>query len=456
MRPRSALFEDQRLAAAEIVRRRQVAVFLEPGRGKTAATLTALCDLGKFRTLVLAPARVADTVWHAEAAEWEHLRRLRVLPATGDQAQRRGVLESGCDVVVLSYDNFPWLLSRYDASQFFDAVVFDELDYMKSADAVRFRRFRGSVRHIPVRVGLTGTPVGNHLLDLWAEMYMVAGEKPLGPTKGEYVARYFAPGAVVNGRVVTWTPHAYAQREIEQRVRPYAFTLPPSPDAPRLPEVRVKTVALRLPARVEEQMDELHESFKTELDSGEELFTYTSAAASVKLRQMASGAVYHSPPDALGAPPPEKRTWEAVHAEKLLALQDLVGELQGEPLLVFYWFQHERDRLLAHFQGKARELDGAAAIAAWNRREVEVLLAHPASAGHGLNLQGGGHHAYWYTLPESLTKWMQGNGRLARHGQRSPVVFAHVPVAGRVDRRAVDRISRKDAVQAQLLEATRL
>jgi hypothetical protein len=452
MRPRSALYSYQRESARLKVEAKQIANFLEPGYGKTAATLTAIHDLGRPRTLVLAPARVADTVWDAEAAQWEHLSNMDVRAATGDREQRLAVLASNADVVTLSYENFPWLLDQLDVRKRFQCVVFDELSRMKNVNTVKFRRFRGAVRDIPFRFGLTGTPVGNHLIDIWGEMYMVAGEKPLGPTKGEFVGRYFAPGARNSrGDIVSWRPHPYAQKEIEQRIKPYAFTLV-SGDAPPMPEPRLHRIEVELPAEVERMSAEMAADLTTKLESGTDLYTFSENAAAMKVRQLASGAVYTDPPTKLGEPR-GPRKWEVVHGRKVAALEELVNELQGQPLLVFYWFQHERDRILAAFKGRARELRTAADIGAWNAGQVEILLAHPASAGHGLNLQHGGHHICWFTLPWSLELWKQANGREVRQGQKSPYVMLHLLMAGRADEKVLDVLWKKSAVEDQLLQA---
>lgn len=453
-RPRSALYSYQAESARLKVAAKQIANFLEPGYGKTAATLTAIHDLGRPRTLVLAPARVADTVWHAEAAQWEHLRSMSVVPATGNRAQRLQVIHSPAQVVTLSYENFPWLLDTIDVRKRFECIVFDELSRMKNVNSVKFRRFRGAVQSIPYRFGLTGTPVGNHLIDIWGEMFMVAGEKPLGPTKGEFVARYFSPAARNSrGDIVSWRPLPGAQREIEQRIKPYAFTLV-SGDAPPMPEPRLNKIFIDLPDEVERMSAELESELVTKLESGTDLYTFSITAAATKVRQMASGAVYTEPPTNLGEPRPAgPKKWETVHTRKISALEELVSELQGQPLLVFYWYQHERDRILAAFPGRAKELDSAARIEQWNRGQVEILLAHPASAGHGLNLQRGGHHICWFTLPWSLELWKQANGRLVRQGQPNPYVMLHLLLAGRSDAKVLDVLWKKSAVEDQLLTA---
>lgn len=442
MRPRSKLFPYQTAAATKMVAAKQVACLLEPGLGKTGATLTALHDLGRPKTLVLAPARVAESVWHTEAARWEHLAGLRVVPLVGHPDKRTALLMSGrWDVVVISYENLAWLLDTIDLPATFQAIVFDELSKMKSPGSTRFRRLRKIIHRIPVRLGLTGTPVGNHLLDLWGEMYMVAGDKPLGPTFGEFQARYFFPTAKVNQIPVGWKPHPHSQREIEQRIRPYAFTLSAA-DAPPLPELRVNVIDVPLPEHVVEASRNLATELTTQLDSGTDLFAFSSTTAAMKVRQMMGGAVYTN-----------GETWEHVHGMKLQVMEELVGELQGQPALVFYWFKHEAERLLAHFKGRARTLSSQRDIDAWNRGEVELLLLHPASAGHGLNLQHGGHTCIWFTLPWSLEMWKQSHGRLIRHGQKSPYVMSHVLEAGPADERVLKALRRKETVEDEVLAA---
>lgn len=442
MRTRDQLYPYQAEAAARMYRAKQLACFLEPGLGKTATTLTALHDLGRPKTLVLAPARVAESVWHAEAAKWEHLKGLRVVPCVGTAERRTAIVMGGkWDVLVLSYENLSWLFDTFKPTMLFKAIVFDELSKMKSAGTTRFMRMRKIIRQFEFRFGLTGTPVGNHLMDIWGEMYMVADEKPLGPTFTEFQHKYFVPTAKVNNIPVGWKPLSYSQREIEARIKPWAFTLK-ADTAPALPELRVNQIPVTLPTVAEEQMKTLVNELCVQLDSGTDLFAFSSTTAAMKARQMVGGAVYT-----------EGTNWEHIHGAKLMALEEVVAELQGQPCLVFYWFKHEAERILKHMGPRARTLSGQKDIDAWNRGEVEVLLLHPASAGHGLNLQAGGHHAIWYTLPWSLEMWKQSHGRLIRHGQASPYVVSHVLCAGPLDERVLKALHRKGAVEGELLDA---
>lgn len=437
-----------------MVTAKELACFLEPGLGKTGLTLTALHDLGRPRTLVLAPARVAREVWHAEAAQWEHLRGLRVVPAVEQGVRKHlhaSVLCKTNTVVVAAYENLPFLLDAFDLEKHFQAIVFDELSKMKSPGATRFRKLRSVLPKIPIRLGLTGTPVGNHLIDIWGEMYCIAGAKPLGPSVTEFQYRYFRPKARKGHIVLSWETLPGSEAEIHKRIKPYAFTLRPT-DAPKLPELRVNEIRVPLPARVAEMSRELAQELSTQLASGKDLTAFSGVVANMKVRQMAGGAVYLDPPTVLGEPPPKHRGVEHVHDEKLEALAELADELQGQPMLVFYWFKHERDRLLKRFK-QAVSIDEKDAIARWNRGEIEMLLLHPASAGHGLNLQHGGHNIAWFTLPYSLEMWKQGNGRAVRHGQKSPWVSAHVLLAGRADEVVLSALHRKRDVEDALLEA---
>lgn len=454
MRPRSALFGYQSVAAQRMAVAKQMACFLEPGLGKTVSTLTALHDLGRPRTLVLAPARVAREVWHTEAAQWEHLKGLRVAPAVEVGVRKNlhaRVLCKSDTVVVAAYENLPFLLDSFNLEKHFQALVFDELSRMKTPGATRFRKLRSVLPKIPIHLGLTGTPVGNHLIDIWGEMYCIAGAKPLGPSSVEFTYRYFRPKARRGHVVMSWEALPGSEAEIHRRIKPYAFTLKPS-DAPKLAELRINPIRVSLPPRVEEMSRELAEDLVTQMESGVELTAFSGVVANMKIRQMVGGAVYLDPPTVLGEPPPKCRGVEHVHDNKIEALADLADELQGEPLLVFYWFKHERDRLLKRFKN-AVSIDEKDAMARWNRGEIEMLLAHPASAGHGLNLQHGGHNIAWFTLPYSLEMFKQAHGRLVRHGQKSPFVNAHVLLAGRADDVVLSALHRKRGVEDALLEA---
>lgn len=441
----------------------RLAVLLEPGYGKTVVALTALADLGALPALVVAPAQVARRTWQVEAAEWEHLRDLVVEPIVGDPERRVQLLRGANHVEVVSYENLLWLTDCVDVERRYRAIVFDELSKMKSAGSRRFRRGadrRSRAARVPVRLGLTGTPVGNHLLDLWGELYTVAGPLALGPTFSGYQQQYFQPGAYVNGRPVSWVLQGMVQRgkawthtsrsrdverEVHRRAAPWCYALPPQPEV-RVPPVRVNPIRVEMPEAALRATAELRRQLVTYLDDGLEVEALSAGARAIKLRQIAGGAVYG-----------EGREWGPIHDAKLDALDDLLDELQGEPLLLFYWFRHERDRIAQRLGRRgavfAAAPDSPRWMEAWCGRELEVLLAHPQSAGHGLNLQSGGHNVGWYTIPWSRELLKQGCGRLARTGQRAPWVTSHVFLCGDVDERVLVALDQKRETEEALVDS---
>jgi hypothetical protein len=422
-----------------------VAVLLRPGHGKTALTLTALHDSWAFPALVVAPARVVESVWKQEGAIWDHLAGLRIVPLTGTSSKRLAALERHGDVEVISYENLPWLLDTVDARARYEAIVFDELSKMKHPGTKRFKRLRHVVESIRYRVGLTGTPVGNHLLDLFGEMYCVAGEKPLGPTLTRFRDTYFKPVKYRGMVPVKWALQSPAgEAEIFARCAPYTFTLPEQP-AVRTPPVNVNRIALDMPQDVLVEIADLERDLHVQFDNGVDLVALEASTVATKLRQYAGGAVYVNP----------AHDYVVRHTEKIDATLDLLDELQGEPAVIFYWYQHERERLLEALKG--REVgDGPspANLAAWNERKLEALLLHPQGAGHGLNLQAGGSTIIWYTLPWSHELWVQANGRVARQGQRAAAVTAHVLVCGETDKRVLAALSSKGKTESRFMEAT--
>jgi len=445
LRDRSDLFAYQRQAVAEMVIARQLACFLEPGWGKTIITLTALSDLICSRVLVLAPAMVVETnVWGKEAVRWRHLRGVTIRPILGTADQRDAVLQRSITknemtLDVISYENFVWLTEAIDLAKY-DAIVIDELSKMKHPGTVRFRRFRNRAMKIPIRFGLTGSPVGNKLEDIWGEMFAVCGEKPLGPSKTAFLMQHFNQYPITR-QIAGWRPRPTTAKEIQARIKPYSFTLSPQ-DAPVMPELRVNTIETPMPERARLLSEELAHEMRVELENGVTLAALPDSSLAMKIRQITGGAVHTG-----------GGKWVAVHEGKLDAVQNIVDELQGEPAILFYWYTHELERLVARFG--AVNVQDRDAVERWNRREIPLLVAHPQSAGHGLNLQHGGHNAIWFSLPWSLEMWQQSNGRLVRHGQKSPVVVAHVPLAGPSDRVVLEALTRKDSIQTALMEAVR-
>lgn len=432
---------DYQMEAIDRMKQGQLALLAEMGLGKTRCTLHAL-NRQSVRALVVAPALVVDTdVWGAEAEKWLP-GDVKVRALTGPPEKRLRTLElppfAPTSIDTVSYENLLWLLDIVALETRYDAIVFDELSKMKHPGTGRFRRMRApGPSSIETRFGLTGTPVGNHLLDLWGEMFMVAGAAPLGPRFVDYKMKWFYP---TDYQCRTWELKAPGFRDaIIESIKPWAFC--PKVKLVGMPEFRINRINVPLPSYVHKDLDALAEDLVLRLPQ-EDIAVLSASARAVKARQLISGAVYLRPGD---------DTYEEVHTAKLDALKEHVEQLQGEPTICFYWFKHERDRLLRRFP-RAREVEDSTSIRDWNAGRIELLLAHPASAGYGLNLQAGGHRMVWYTLPWSLEMWRQSCARLVRLGQRSPFVIADVLLGGLLDTKVLDVLGQKEVVERAVLE----
>ena len=435
LRPLSSLRDYQPQAIDRIVADRQVAVLLKPGLGKTVCALSALVRLGPNCTLVTAPAQVVESeTWSQEAARWEHTRHLRVVEVYGSVAQREKLLAGTPwpDLIVISYENLIWLTDRMPRD-LFDALVMDELDKLKHPGTKRFKRMRsGWLLNIPIRIGLTGTPVGNAYQDLFGEMFMVAGPAAgLGRTKEEFLCRYFQQIPMPGAKFLKWTlkPDGSAE-EIKRLIKPHAFSLNARLAESELPQVIDNPIDLKMPPHLLEQEKTLRREFELELASGKTITALNNSSLAQKIRQLSSGAVYVAGPEV------SPRPWEETHRLKIDALSNLKDELQGEPLLVFYWYQHERARLIRDLG--AEDLDvSRAGIQRWQRGEIPFAIAHPLSKGYGVDgLQHGGSNIAWMALPWGRRNlYDQANARLARKGQKQPRCVSHVLNVGKLDRR---------------------
>jgi SNF2 family DNA or RNA helicase len=432
-----------------VERQGRQAVLLKPGLGKTICALTAKRRLGVRRTLVAAPAQVVESeVWSQEARAWAHTAGLCVTEIHGTPEQRELKLMLGSDVDVVSYPNLIWLTDRIKRG-YYDAVIYDELSKMKHPGTKKFKRMRAWAKDIPVKLGLTGSPMGNHWQDLWGEMYSVAGKAALGPTKEQYLDTYFKQIRHGDGRPVWELRQDGSAERIRERIRPWAFSVNPKVAAAELPEVLTIPHQLKLPAGVLARELELRTRLETELESGTTIWALNSSKLAMAIRQFASGAVYTGETG-------ESHLWEELHHVKLEAMADIIDELQGEPLLVFTWFKHEVARIQKRWPAAELLTGSAEQVARWNRKEIPILLAHPMGSGHGLNLQYGGSSVFWYTLPWSRELFDQGNGRVARIGQPDKFVTAHLPLAGAIDKRVWSALQQKGEDEASILEATAL
>jgi len=437
--------------------------------GKTVITLTAIFKLlydyfTVDRVLVIAPKYPATETWPREIMKWDHLRGLTYAVAVGDVKKRIAALQQGADITIVNVDVIPWLVDYYKRRWPFDCVIIDELSRFKSMKVwwKALRRVRNYITRI---IGLTGTPAPNGLIDLWPQMYLLDGGKALGPTVTGYREQYFRASKYINGRPVDWVPKPDAETQIYSRLEGLCVSMM-SDDYLQLPErldvrhdIALPPEALAKYRQMERDMllpyiiadrEGLHQtdpaspvmSSGMRYDSGDGYISAGSAGILAnKLLQMTGGTVYDS----------EGRT-ALLHDAKLDALEELIAEANGQPVLVFYGYKHELARIKKRFPG-AVEVREPGAVERWNRGEIPVMLAHPASAGHGLNLQEGGHIAVWYSLPWSLELYQQANKRLHRMGQKSTVLIHHLVAAGTIDERVLEVLSGKAETQYGLLSA---
>lgn len=435
--------EYQERAIKRVEDQERVGLFLDMGLGKTVITLTAVRDLiddfAVARVLVIAPKRVAEDTWSRESEKWDHLQGLRVARVLGGPADRRKALEQDADVYVIGRDNVCWLVEHLGAHWPFDMVVIDELSSFKSPQAKRFKALRKVMPRVRRVVGLTGTPSPNGLMDLWAEVYLLDQGERLQKTIGAYRELYFKPGAS-NGHVVyQWIPRRGSAEKIEKLLEDLCVSMSAA-DYLQLPDRIDNEIRVRLTGEELQQYRQMEQEQILQLEGDEAVVALSAAAVMTKLLQMANGAVYT-----------EGGGVHRIHRQKLEALQEIL-EAAGEPVLVFYSFRHDLDAIMEAVP-EARILEGPEDIAAWNRGEIPVLLAHPASVGYGLNLQQGGHVIVWYGLTWSLELYQQANARLHRQGQEKPVIVHHLIAEGTVDEQVLKALKAKDTSQAALLAA---
>lgn len=436
--------EYQRYAIQRIVEQPACGLFLDMGLGKTVITLTAIVELMHDRfevgkVLVIAPKKVAEETWATEAQKWEHTRHLRIAKVLGSALQRRAALESAADVYVINRENVEWLVEHYGRKWPFDMVVIDELSSFKSNTARRFRALRRVRPLIKRIVGLTGTPTPNGLIDLWPQIYLLDQGERLGKTITGYRDRYFKPGRRDGHIVYDWIPKPEAPERIYEKLADLCVSMR-AQDWLQLPERVDVEVTVRLAPEAWEVYRQLERDLLLPLE-GEVITADTAGVLTNKLLQLANGAVYD-----------QRRGVHEIHDAKLEAMEELVEQANGKPLLVFYAYQHDLTRLRARFP-QAQTMDEPGIVERWNRRNVPILLAHPASAGHGLNLQAGGNHIVWFGLTWSLELYQQANARLHRQGQTERVIVHHLVAKGTVDEDVMKRLTGKATTQADLIEA---
>ena len=434
----------QQYAIDFIESHKTAAVLLDMGLGKTVITLTALNDLlfDRFeisRVLVIAPLRVARNTWPQEIGKWEHLKHLRYAVAVGAEKERLQALRQQASLCIINRENVPWLVEKTNFN--YDAIVIDELSSFKNWSSKRFKALM-KVRPLAKRViGLTGTPSGNGLMDLFAEFKVLDMGQRLGRFITKYRQDYFVPDKR-NGQVVfSYVPLPGAEERIYEKIADITISMKAS-DHLRMPELIESEYSVRMNEAEKKIYTEMCEQLVLQM-KGDEVTAANAGVLSGKLAQMANGAVYT-----------DGRTTLHIHDRKLDALEDIVESMNGKPLLVAYWFRHDAERIEKRVP--CVRLDTDDAIARWNRGEIPVALIHPASAGHGLNLQSGGSTLVWFGITWSLEFYQQTVARLHRQGQNSnTVVVQHIIAEGTIDERILPALKRKDKTQAALIEAVK-
>ena len=447
-----SLHDYQEVTKDFIIRTPYAAVILDMGMGKTATTLTAINELMFDRyevskVLVIAPLRVANTVWSDEIEQWEELHHLRYAKIVGTPKQRRAALEQDADIYIVNRENLPWLVEPCSPYFKWDMVVIDELSSFKSWQSKRFKAFMAMRPYMKRIVGLTGTPSSNGLMDLFAEFKVIDGGERLGRFIGEYRSRYFDEGRRNGNIVYEYIPMDYAECQIYDKIDDITISMK-AMDYLDMPEL----ISTKKVVHLTDKETENYKQFKKEyvllnLEDGE-VTAANAASLSNKLVQMANGAVYSDDYQVV-----------SLHDQKLDVLEDIIEAANGEPVLIAYWFKHDLQRIeerLAKLKVKGTVLKAEDDIREWNKGNISVGLLHPASAGHGLNLQKGGHHLVWFGLTWSLELYQQTNARLWRQGQQAEtVVIQHIVTEGTIDEEILKALENKDAQQSRLIEAVK-
>lgn len=423
----------------------QAALFLDLGLGKTVITLTALQqmmteDFTVVRPLVIAPLRVARDTWPEELAKWDHLTGLTMATITGTPQQRTNALNADADIWVINRENLPWLDKQLKGDWPFDTVIIDELSSFKSHQSKRFKVLKKHRPHINRIYGLTGTPAPNSLLDIWAPFRLLDGGTRLTPTITAYRDKYFTPGRR-NGHIVyDWKLKKGADTAIHNAISDITLSMK-AVDHLDMPAATTIDRRVTLDAKARAIYDSMRDEMVA--DIGVEIIDAGSAGVLAgKLQQLASGAIYTD----------DEHNWTHIHDAKLQAIDEIIEEAQGQTILIPFWFKHDLERLQAKYP-EGRLLDTDKDMADWKQGNIPIGFIHPASAGHGLNLQSGGHILVWHTPIWSLELYEQTNGRLNRQGQTHPVTIVRIITEGTIDEHIVKALEKKDTTQQALIRA---
>lgn len=424
----------------------ECAILLGMGMGKTITTLTAINSLlfDSFevtKALIIAPLRVARDTWPAELDKWDHLADLRASVMVGDKKTRTKALRKDADIYITNRENIPWLVKETWPNWPFDMVIIDELSSFKNHQAQRFKALRKCRPKIHRIVGLTGTPAPNSLLDLWAQFALIDGGQRLGKYITHYRDQYFTPDKRNGPQVYSYKLKEGADQAIYNRIADITISMRTT-DHLQLPPLTTTHHTVTLNRAETATYEQLKKDMILELGDGNTIDAPTAAALAGKLQQISSGAIYTD----------DTGNYRELHQRKLDALEDIIEAANGENVLVAYWFKHEVPRILKRFP-RAVALNSTEDFQAWNRKEIPIGLIHPASAGHGLNLQTGGHILVWFTTPWSLELVEQTNARLHRQGQTDPVSIIHIDTTSSIDHDIHAALARKNTTQSALIAA---
>lgn len=442
--------------AIEFIKTHLIALlFLDMGLGKTSICLMAIKELmyrefSITKVLVVAPLRVARDTWPAEVRKWEEVSGLRVSVLIGTSKEREAAIQKNADIYTINRENLKWLVDYLESHRKkwpFDMVILDELSSFKNPKSLRFKALRRVRPYIKRIVGLTGTPASNGLMDLWTEVAAVDGGKRLGRFIGNYRATYFTPDRMnpYTGIVYSYSLRPGAEEEIYDRISDITISMK-AKDYLHMPEA----VMVKHEVTMDKTERNVYEKLKEELVTtvkGEEITASNAAVLSGKLLQLASGAIYSDDGKIMN-----------IHEKKLDMLSDLVEQANGKSVLVAYWFKHDHERIMKRLTDEGyhpRDLKTSKDIEDWNKGVIEVGLISPASAGHGLNLQEGGHILIWYSMIWSLEMYQQTNHRLDRQGQKEVVSIHHIITKGTVDEEVMRALDEKDVTQEKLIAAVK-
>ena len=435
----------QRYATDFIINNPISAVLLEMGLGKSVISLSAINELmldyfDVSRTLVIAPLRVANNTWPDEIKKWEHLKYLSYSVVTGSEKERLAALRKPAHIYLINRENVDWLITKSGIPWKFDMVVIDELSSFKSYQAKRFKsllKVRPKIKRI---VGLTGTPSSNGLMDLWAEFRLLDMGERLGRYITYYRQNFFVPDKRNQQMIFSYKPKEGSEKMIYSLISDITISMK-SKDFLKMPECVMNEVVVSLSDKEQKLYDSLKQDMVLSLEENE-IDAINAAALSNKLLQMSNGAVYNDDKESLH-----------IHDRKLDALEDLIEGANGKPVLIAYWFKHDLERIKERFD--VREIKTAKDISDWNKGKIPVALIHPASAGHGLNLQAGGSTLIWFGLTWSLELYQQTNARLYRQGQDSTVVIHHILTKGTIDEDVMKALKAKERIQNALIESVK-